>query len=223
METPLITIEDVHFAYDTDEVLHNINLTIQAGDFVTFLGANGSGKSTMMKIILGLLTPQIGDVKINGVSIKKYNHFQMMGYVPQGGILSVSHFPATVLEMIQLRGKGHSIFDFYRKANINKAMDALAQVNLQDKADSLIANLSGGQLQRALIARELMNQPEILFLDEPTNGLDKEAIEDLYQLLQTLNQQGITVILVTHDYFHAQQLVSRKIIFDNHQIEEQSC
>lgn len=199
MSTPVIEISNMSFGYEKEDILKNVNLTINRGDFVALVGANGSGKSTLMKAMLGFNVPNTGVIKLFGSDVQDLINFSSIGYVPQGGLLKVASFPATALEIVLLRMKNGNFFNFSSKKRVAKAMAALRHVDMEGKAHDLIENLSGGQLQRVLIARELMMDPEVMFLDEPTSGLDKASIESLFELLDHINSvHKITIVMVTH-------------------------
>ena len=219
----LIKIKDLSFSYGQLEVFDNLNLTIYPHDYITFLGANGSGKTTLMKLILGSLKPDQGEIIINNYSLKELKKQGLIGYVPQSGLLSVIDFPLTVSELILLKTKQLNYFSFYHNKHHPKLLEVLTLVDLTSKKDVLLRNLSGGQLQKALIARELFNQPKILFLDEPTSGLDLTAMHELKEILANLNQQGLTIIEVSHEASDFEKCETRKILFKNQKIEEISC
>ena len=185
--------------------------------------SNGSGKSTLIKLLLGLLVPSKGKVELFGEDVQTLINFSNIGYVPQGGLLQVSRFPATVLETILLRIPKGNFFNFNSKQRLDEAMKTLRHVGMQDYAHRLIGSLSGGQLQRVLIARELMMNPEVIFLDEPTTGLDKKSINTLYELLDHINEvHDITIVMITHQLEKSNGKVNRHFIVDDHQIEEVS-
>jgi len=191
----------VSFAYDHTEVLKNINLNIHRGDYLGVVGANGSGKTTLLKIILGLLSPTSGSVKLFGEDAGSFRERQKIGYVPQKATNFDASFPATVGEVVLMgryarRGLFHRITD----ADRDKAISALEQVEMSSYKDRLIGELSGGQQQRVFIARALATDPEIVFLDEPTTGVDQIVKDEFYALLNKLNQElHLTVVLITHD------------------------
>ena len=220
---PLINIKNLSFAYGPLTVLNKINLKIYENDYITFLGANGSGKTTLMKLILGFLKEDDGEITIKDNTIKELKKQGIIGYVPQGGLLSVVDFPLTVSELILLRTKKNSYFNFYQKNHQAKLLEVLSLVNLTEKSQELLRNLSGGQLQKALIARELFSNPQLLFLDEPTSGLDQASTKELKELLAKLNQNGLTIIEVSHETSDYQNCQNRKLLFKNQTILEISC
>ena len=187
----LIKINDLFYKYNKTDVLENINLSIKNDDFLAIIGPNGGGKSTLLKLILGLLTPQNGKIQ------KKIKNNQI-GYVPQNTNLNID-FPITALEIVLM---GHisskkKIFG-YSKEDIACAMDSLNKVSMQDFANSKIGDLSGGQRQRVFIARALCSNPKVMLLDEPTASIDVKGQQEIYELLRELNKT-ICIVVVSHD------------------------
>lgn len=192
MSNSMILVEDMSFAYGKDDILTDVNLIIKRQEYVGIIGANGAGKSTLMKLFLGQLTPTKGTVTVNAESI---------GYVPQVGFHAVNNFPASVEEIV-MTGLHADIgmFHFPKKEHKKKVKETLELVGMADYRKRMLSELSGGQQQRVLIARALIQNPELLILDEPLTGIDKEAGEMLYQLLAKLNREyGITIVMVTHN------------------------
>ena len=191
-----IDIENLSFAYEHDKVLENINLTVEPLDFLAIIGPNGGGKSTLLKLILGLLKPQQGTVRIFGEPPAKQRN--TIGYVPQNTNVNTD-FPIKVLEVVLMGHVGGKKPLFgYGKDEIACAMGALGQVGMEAYAQSKIGDLSGGQRQRVMIARALCAHPKILILDEPTSSIDIQGQKEIYTLLKTLNQT-MTVVVVSHD------------------------
>ncbi len=197
----IIEVENVSFFYGKTEVFRDINLTIHRGDYLGLVGGNGSGKTTLLKIILGLLTPSSGSVKLFGEDLKNFKDWQKIGYVPQKATSFDVNFPATVFEVTLMGRFGRrGLFHAVTKGDKAKAREALSQVDMWGYRDHLIGDLSGGQQQRVFIARALATEPEVIFLDEPTVGVERSVREDFYMLLQKLNRElHLTVVLVTHD------------------------
>ena len=193
---PVIEIKDLTFAYEKDIILENINLTVDPLDFLAIIGPNGGGKSTLLKLMLGLLKPQKGSIRIYGKPPSKT--LSLIGYVPQNTNVNTD-FPIKVIEVVLMGHVGEKKpFFGYGKDEIACAMGALSQVGMQDFAQSKIGDLSGGQRQRVMIARALCAHPKILILDEPTSSIDIKGQKEIYELLKMLNQT-ITVIVVSHD------------------------
>ncbi len=193
----IIRFKDVNFAYDDGiTVLENINLELQTGDFACIVGPNGGGKTTMLKLMLGLLKPTAGSIEIFGG--KPSENCSRIGYVPQFSKFDAS-FPVSVLDVV-LMGclQRQFLFGRYNKEQIDRAHQALADVGLKDFVHKGFAELSGGQKQRALIARALMSDPKLLLLDEPTASVDVHGTEQFYRMFAEMNDK-FTIIMVSHD------------------------
>ncbi len=197
----IIEVEHVSFGYDRAPVLTDITLTIHQGDYVGIIGPNGSGKTTLLKVMVGLIKPTQGTVRLFGNPHPTFKDWSKLGYVPQKAINFDPLFPVTVSEVVAM-GR------FARKG-VLKSLDetdqaiierSLKQVEMHDYKNRLIGDLSSGQQQRVFIARALAGEPEVIFLDEPTVGVDVKTQEQFYMLLRKLNQElGLTLVLVSHD------------------------
>ena len=197
---PLVEVEAVGLTYGTVRVLEDINLTVTAGDFLGIIGPNGSGKTTLLRVMLGLAAPDTGQVRLFGKSPAAFRQWERLGYVPQRATLDAG-LPATVAEVVAT-GLVASLRLFQRVGPAGRARirEVLAQVGMEAYASARIGTLSSGQQQRALIARALVSDPELLILDEPTGGIDPEAQTTFYGLLKHLNRErGVTLVLVSHD------------------------
>jgi zinc transport system ATP-binding protein len=197
----LIRLEHVEFRYRRDPVLLDIELAIQAGDFLAIIGPNGSGKTSLIKIMLGLLEPVRGAVSLFGAPIQDFQEWERVGYVPQKATHFDPYFPASVLEVVGMglvaAGQRSRFRSEERESRI---MGALEAVGMEDKKTQPIGELSGGQQQRVFIARALVSSPEILILDEPTAGVDAQAQNRFYAMLERLNRErGLTVVFSTHN------------------------
>ncbi len=197
----IIVVENVSFAYDSEYVLKDITLEIHQGDYVGIVGPNGAGKTTLFKIMLGLLRPKSGTVKFLDQNINDFKDWQKIGYVPQKTATFDFNFPATVHEIVTMGRYRKGRRFFAATADDKQAVqNALAQVDMWGYKDRLIGDLSGGQQQRVFIARALVNDPEVVFLDEPTTGVDREAQDGFYSLLQRLHGElDLTIVLISHD------------------------
>lgn len=195
MPEPLITVRDVTFGYGEEVVLDHVNLAIQERDFLAVIGPNGGGKTTLIKVILGLLDPWSGEVVYNLPGGRRHGR---LGYVPQFSTFDKS-FPLRVADVV-LMGKlsARSWLRPYSREDRAAAAAMLDRLGLADLARAHVAEISGGQLQRVLIARALVSNPDILFLDEPTASIDAESRVSLVELLDEVNQR-IPVVVVTHD------------------------
>lgn len=192
----VVELEQITFGYDSKPVISEVSLQIRERDFVWVVGPNGGGKTTLVKLILGLLRPKQGRVTVFGKPPAEIR--ERIGYMPQHVTLD-DKFPFTVLDVALMgrlgcdRGVGR-----YSRQDREVASSALSQVGLADLGRRPIRELSGGQLRRLLIARALTAEPELLILDEPTANLDRGVERDLFDILHQLNQK-LTVILVSHD------------------------
>ncbi|MBW2645027.1 MAG: metal ABC transporter ATP-binding protein [Deltaproteobacteria bacterium] len=196
-----VRVEKVDFSYEATHVLIEVDLTITQGDFLAIIGPNGSGKSTLLKVILGLLPVQQGNVIIFGQDLAHFSQWSKIGYVPQKAAHSGVFFPASVEEVVAMgllsKKKFPKILRHRDKESVEKALE---RVNMNDFRRRRIGELSGGQQQRIFIARAIVNEPEILFLDEPTAGVDAETQQRFYEMLDMLNKDhDITIVMVTHD------------------------
>lgn len=197
MNSPVIDVQDVCFAYKNDDnVLENINLQIEVGDFVAMIGPNGGGKTTLLKLLLGLYPPRTGTIRIFQRPPHEVTH--RIGYVPQQTDINL-RFPISALDVVRMGCLRPGVkWARLKHSERHHAMTALEQLGMADMANRRIGNLSGGQRQRIFIARALMAQPDILFLDEPTSGIDAQGQTELYCLLEQLNAH-ITIVMVSHD------------------------
>ena len=194
--------KNVSFAYSGGgNVLENLSFDIYKKDFIAIIGANGSGKSTLLKLILKELNPSDGEIFISNTNIKNFKEWDTIGYVPQINAGNIPGFPITALEIVTLNLYNKmGFFKFSRKSHIELAKRALSQVNMLDFANTPMNKMSGGQQQRIMIAKSLINNPKILIFDEPTTGIDKESKDQLFKILTHLNRiHGITILLVTHE------------------------
>lgn len=192
----VIEVSNLSFSYEKQQVLESVDFTIKKDDFLTIIGPNGGGKSTLIKLILGINPIQEGEIKIYGEHYLK--HTQKIGYVPQNTNINIK-FPITVLEVVMMGQSAlkRRLFG-YRSDEKVKALEALEKVNMQDFATHKVSDLSGGQRQRVFIARALFSDPKILLLDEPTSNIDINGCEQIYKTLEVLNK-SITVVVVSHD------------------------
>ncbi len=197
----LIDVKDISFNYGPVKVLQDVTFPIKQGDFLAIIGPNGSGKTTLIKIILGLLKPSKGKVRILGKRAEEFDDWHKIGYVPQKVTHIDPFFPASVREVVAMEFLAKKKFQKLTKREEELCLEkALEQVGMEYFKNWRIGNLSGGQQQRVFIARAIVNDPHILFLDEPTTGVDSETQEHFYDILDTLNkEEGITIVLITHD------------------------
>ncbi len=196
MSDSIIEVDDVTFSYNRETVLRDVNLEIRPGDFIAMIGPNGGGKTTLLKLMLGLLKPEKGTIRIIGRSPKKAS--SSIGYVPQDAHVN-RRFPITAMDVV-LMGALAPNKRWARKSASNRrdAMAALERMEMAAHADKKIGELSGGQRQRIFIARALVTRPRLLLLDEPTSGIDAKGQADFFTLLKELNAD-VTILVVSHD------------------------
>ncbi len=197
----IIELKDVSFSYSKELVLEHVNLNIHQGDYLGIIGPNGGGKTTLLKIMLGLLKPTSGSVHLFGKELSTFNEWSKIGYVPQKAASFDSKFPATVYEVVSMGRYGKKgLFNSLNTHDNALINHALKQVEMDEYKNRIIGDLSGGQQQRVFIARALANEPQVIFLDEPTVGVDINTQEAFYKLLKKLNLElNITLILISHD------------------------
>jgi zinc transport system ATP-binding protein len=219
---PIIDVKHLGFSYQNRPLFNDLCFTVNSGDFVAMIGSNGTGKSTLLKLILGELQLQQGAIEILGTPVGQMKQWQRIGYVPQKNVLTSSGCPATVREVVQANLYAQiGLFGFAKKVHRDKTMQALQLVDMAAASDQLIGNLSGGQQQRVMIARALVNDPVLLLLDEPTTGIDTATTTALYNLLQDLNKKlGITIFMVTHDIRRSTQYVNRTFCLEEGSLVE---
>lgn len=186
----LIEVKNVRLAYDGVTILDNINFSVNRGDYFCIVGENGSGKSTLMRAILSLKPVSGGEIIMNGIKSSE------IGYLPQR-MNSRRDFPASIYEVV-ISGCGGSTI-FYRSEHKKKAAAAIERVGLTGMEKRCFSELSGGQAQRVLLARALCAAKSLILLDEPVAGLDPEATADMYNCIESLNRDGMTVIMISHD------------------------
>jgi zinc transport system ATP-binding protein len=205
-EDSVIKIRDLHFNYGDVPILEDINIDIQQKEFIGMVGPNGSGKTTLLKIILGLLVPDHGTVEVLGKP--PVQSVKNVGYMPQFAPFT-RDFPISVEETVLMGRLGKtSSMGFFSKEDKQLAAESMEAVEVLDLRKRSIGSLSGGQLQRALIARALTCNPEIMILDEPTANVDMKVEKDIFDLLKRLNEK-ITIIVVTHDIGFISQYIDR--------------
>ncbi len=186
--------DHLSLGYDGREILHDLSFSVEAGDYLCIVGENGSGKSTLMKTILGLTTPIEGKV-LWGDGLAKNE----IGYLPQQTVVQ-RDFPASVWEIVLSGCQGRCGFrPFYSKAEKAIAEENLHKLGLDPLKNRCYRELSGGQQQRVLLARALCATQKLLLLDEPVAGLDPIVTAELYQLIESLNREGATILMISHD------------------------
>ena len=192
----VISVQHLWAGYDNEPVLEDINLSVKERDFIGLIGPNGGGKTTLLKVLLGLLPPTRGEVRIMGQSVKEGRRY--IGYVPQ--VVEFDRdFPISVWEVVRmgLLGK-RRLLQRYTAEDDESVAEALRCVDMLDLRDRPISKLSGGQRRRVYIARALATEPKILLLDEPTASVDPQVSTSIYELLSRLNDH-VTILMISHD------------------------
>lgn len=201
-EDIVIKLEDVSFAYEaTNPVLENLSFSIHRGEYLGIIGPNGGGKTTLVKIILGLLHPTTGIVQLFGKDWHDFKTRYRIGYVPQRITQLDKNFPATVYEVVRSgRIARRGLLRRFTKEDLDAVDQAMDLAGVTRYRNTLVGNLSGGERQRVFIARALAGKPEVLILDEPTVGVDIGAQKTFYEFLASLNRDhNLTVIFISHD------------------------
>lgn len=198
----IIELINVSFSYQNEEeAIKDVSITVHKGDYLGIVGPNGGGKSTLLKLILGIVTPTKGKILLFGKDLEKFKNWSKFGYISQQVAHIDSSFPMNVEEIVTMgRYAKLGLFRFPRKKDREAVKNALEQVEMWDFRKRLIGDLSGGQQQRVFIARALAGEPEIIILDEPTVGVDEKTQKQFYTLLQSLNNKlNLTLLLVSHE------------------------
>jgi zinc transport system ATP-binding protein len=187
----LVDVDNVSVKLGAETVIDRVSFCFHKGEFIGLIGPNGAGKTTLLRVVLGLTKPTTGKVRTAG---------EVVGYVPQRGALYNAAVPMSVLEVVRLNAGSRAA-----------ALRALEETGMQAVASKRFTELSGGQQQRVSIAKALAGNAELLILDEPTTGIDEQSQSEFYGLLQSLQQKGITIVMVSHEVDTVTKLVTRVI------------
>jgi len=198
---PVFEAKGIQLRVNGNTVLKNIDFLLKRGEYAAIIGPNGGGKTTLIRLLLGLQKPSEGEIRLFGKPLKRFDAWHRIGYVPQRVSLVDAQFPATVHEVVRMgRVAKRGILRRERREDreaVEKAMEKMAVMELRDR---LVGELSGGQRQRVMIARALASEPEVLILDEPNTGVDALSQHRFYELLRKLNrEEALTILFVTHD------------------------
>ncbi len=208
----IIRAENVGFAYTRVPVLENISFNVQTGDYVGLIGPNGGGKTTLLKVLLGL-EQGTGTVSLFNTPLDKFKDWHKIGYLAQKSPVSASRFPISAEEVVLmgLRGCGSNV----SVCELKRVHEAMQQTRTREYAGKIFHDLSIGQQQRVLLARALVSKPKLLILDEPSTALDAQSREMFFNLLGELNQQqGVTILLITHDTGEVGKYISKFMYVD---------
>lgn len=186
----VLEVKDLCFAYEQTNILENLSLDLQEGEFVAIIGQNGAGKSTLFKLILGELKAKSGEIKLFGEAFSKKRHYARLAYISQNSIANYRNFPTTIEELVRIH------LSFLGKKN--DVREKLEILGLTGQARQKLSELSGGQLQRVAVLLALLKEADLILLDEPTTGIDKEYSEELYKVLKKLKVLGKSIIMITH-------------------------
>jgi zinc transport system ATP-binding protein len=198
----IIVISDLAFAYRDALVLKDVSLRVEAGTTLGLIGPNGGGKTTLIRLLLGLLEPTRGEIRVAGLTPRQaVLRGDVIGYLPQNPAAPDGKFPVSVRQVARLGLVGKTgMLRSYRRDDLQFVEELLGMVGVADLADAPLGDLSGGQLQRVLIARALAPRPRILLLDEPTTGIDRLGQQQFLESIAALKQRlGLTVVFVSHD------------------------
>ena len=200
-KVPIFNVKNLSFVARGNAILQNITFEIFHGEYIAIIGPNGGGKTTLIRMLLGLEKPTSGEVHIFGKKLRSFKEWYKIGYVPQRASHVDVNFPATVEDIVKMgRIAKRKLFTMTTQEDHNMVHDAMVKMDIVDLKDKMVGTLSGGQRQRVMIARALASSPEILILDEPNTGVDVKSQQRFYKLLAKLNkEERITILFITHD------------------------
>ena len=197
-----VKFNNLSFSYGQKKIINNLSFEIASGDFLSIIGKNGTGKSTIIKCLLKILRVPNDMIFIDDIDINNIQTFRNIGYVPQKVDFNYE-FPITVKEILVSSYKGKVYDQFFK--------EVITLLDLNPLYNENINNLSGGQLQRIFIARALLTKPKLLVLDEPTVGVDHENLKSLQNILKKLKENKITIIMISHDWEFCNELTDYKL------------
>ena len=200
-KVPIFDVKNLNFSVRGQSILSKISLEIFHSEYVAIIGPNGGGKTTLIRMLLGLEKPTTGEIKLFGKKIKNFKEWYKIGFVPQRAAHVDLNFPATALDIVKMgRVSKRGLFSKENKEDKDAVNDAMLKMDILNLKDKMVGTLSGGQRQRVMIARALASKPEILILDEPNTGVDMLSQKNFYALLSKLNkEENITIVFITHD------------------------
>lgn len=200
-DVPVFDVKGLSYHVNGQHILENISFLVKKGDYSAIIGPNGGGKTTLIRLLLGLEKATSGSIKLFGVSQSRFKAFEKIGYVPQRVAQFDAAFPATVLEVVKMgRIARRGLFGRESEGDRQAVEEAMAKMDVAHLKKKLIGELSGGERQRVMIARALASKPEVLILDEPNTGVDMVSQQRFYSLLRELNKkEKLTILFITHD------------------------
>lgn len=200
-KTPIFDVKNLNFQSRGQSILSHISLEIFHGEYIAIIGPNGGGKTTLIRMLLGLEKPTNGEIRLFGKKLKNFKDWNKIGFVPQRASQVDQNFPATALDIVKMGRVSKRKFFSRESAQDRQAVDdAMEKMDILDLKDKMVGTLSGGQRQRVMIARALASKPEILILDEPNTGVDVASQQSFYALLARLNKEDkMTIVFITHD------------------------
>jgi len=198
---PIFDVKNLSFHVGDQDILSNVSLQIFNGEYIAIIGPNGGGKTTLIRMLLGLEKPTSGSIALFGKKLSTFKSWSKVGYVPQRASLVDMNFPATVLDIVNMgRTAKRALFSKMSQEDKDAVHDAMVKMDILKLKDKMVGTLSGGQRQRVMIARALASKPEILILDEPNTGVDMASQQRFYGLLSKLNkEEKMTILFITHD------------------------
>lgn len=200
-DVPIFEVKDLSLHIGEQKILDHISFEVRRGEYIALIGPNGGGKTTLIRILLGLRKAQSGDIRLFGIEQTKFKAWWKIGYVPQRAAQVDLNFPATVREVVMMgRSAKRGLFKRANEEDSTAVEEAMVKMDVLALHDRLIGTLSGGQRQRVMIARALASRPEVLILDEPNTGVDIRSQQRFYTLLGELNrEEKLTILFITHD------------------------
>ena len=213
---PALRLDNLGFAYGNDWLFKNVNIQIDAGEFVGIIGPNGAGKSTLLRLLADIYKPTQGQVYLFDCPLAKFTDWQAVGYVPQNPARQQKAFPITVREVVSLGIlAGRGIFSGLTSADKQVIAEIMQEFNLTELAERKLGDLSGGQQQKVFLAKAMVNKPKLLLLDEPATGIDTKTKIELYEYLHDLNRRaGCTIVMISHDLELTAKMAGRALCID---------
>jgi len=213
----LLKVDNIDVYYGQNRALNAVSFAVEKGDFVGLAGPNGAGKTTLIKALFGLVPYVNGEIILFGTAQKKFREWNKIGYLPQENILSNPIFPAVVEEIVLLGLLSNKRWPKrIMKADYRAVREILEELGIGDLRMRTFSKLSGGQQQRVMLARALVQKPELLIFDEPSTALDPKSRDTFFQLLKQLNRErGITIVFITHDTSYIKQYANKILYLDS--------